>query len=276
MKQIFNTARLGLAIGAMILTTSAANAVITVTNNTNALALANAITAGGAGGINVVNATLSGHSGAPGASSGTFTTNGNNYGLTGAGGAVLSTGSADDYSSGANTSGAFTTNWAAPATPAQNALLSPITGQPNHFDVTILSIDFTANPGTTGVTFNTVFGSDEYFEFQGTTFIDGFMLILNGVNIASTVSGPVNINHPGTAIAETELDAVSTLPDGSPLLFFGGPTIAGVNNITFVIADTSDGNYDSTVYIQSLGIPAPGALALLGLAGLAGSRRRRS
>jgi hypothetical protein len=268
-----------MALGTAMILTGSANAVITVVNNNNALALATALATGA--GITVNSATLSGQSGVGTMSTGLYTTTGDAYGLGlggNPGGIVMSTGDAQDYGTGPNTSGSFTTAYGVAATPAQEALLDPITGGTfTHFDVSVLSIDFTPNPGVTGITFNAVFGSDEFFEFVGTSFIDGFGLYLNGVNIAFNAAGPMNINNPSAAnVVETELDGVIINPQsGIPLQFFGGNVNPGMNNLTIVVGDASDASYDTTVYLSGLGVPAPGAMALLGLAGLVGRGRRR-
>lgn len=261
------------ALGAMALA-GQASAAISTSVETNALNLANALFAGS--GFTINSATLSGHSGGGGASSGLFSAGANAYNLSG-NGVVLSSGDVLDYGSGPNTSGSFSTNWGDTASAAEEALLDPITGGTfTHFDVTVLEIKFVPNVAQVG--FSAVFGSDEYPEFVGSSFIDGLGFYMNGFNIAGTGDGPLNINHPMAAIAETELDGVAVWSGnpGNPLLTFGGAVNANVENtLTIIIADATDNIYDSTVYIQGFGIPAPGTLALLGLAGLVGGRRRR-
>jgi len=268
-----------IAVSALALGASAtiAGASITVTNNTNALDLANALL-GEAGGITITNATLNGHSGGGLASSGIFNVDGgNNYGLTGTG-AVLSTGNASSYSSGPNTETDFTAAYGVAATAGQEALLDPITGGGfNHFDVTTLTIEFDAVAPDLGINFNVVFGSDEYEEFVGTEFIDGFGIFLNGTNLAFSEGLPININHPSfAAVNETELDGVILNSVGNPNLSFGASSVLATGNqLTFIISDTSDANYDSTVYIQGLAVPAPATIGLFGLFGLAARRRRQ-
>ncbi len=177
-----------------------------------------------------------------------------------------------------------------PATPAQEALLDPITSRPDldppetydHFDVTELVIGFDMQPGYDQVSFNVVFGSEEYPEFVDSPYIDGFGLFLNGANIASVGGQPVNIRHPDmAAIDGTELDGVLA-PGGSPLLTFAGAVTPTGNLLRFIVADTSDGIYDTVVYFSSLEgvpqVPAPPAawLAATALAScLPGLRRRR-
>lgn len=215
-----------------------------VTNDTNAASLAAAVTAAGGGGLTVVGSpTLSGHA----TSSGTYTNATGTYSI--GPGIVLSTGNVNDYGNGPNTVGDKTTGYFVAATAAQELLLDPITGGLlSHSDVTQLDLSFTTSTGS--VFFNVVFGSDEFQEFQGSSFIDAFGLYLDGVNIAFYLGEPVNIDHPSMAFrAGTELDGV--LPgSGAPMLFSAsGLDINATHTLTFIIADSGDSSLDSTAYI---------------------------
>jgi hypothetical protein len=137
-----------------------------------------------------------------------------------------------------------------------------------------------------------VFGSDEYAEFVGSSFIDAFGIYLNGTNIATFAGDPVNIDHPNMAfIGGTELDGIldPTSGSGDPIMLFQGLVTPGStgNTLTFIIADSGDSQLDSTVYIEGLGtenpgggtqVPEPGAMTVfgLGLLGLAWARRPKS
>ena len=179
----------------------------------------------------------------------------------------------------------------APASAAQEMLLDPITGDIanqiffDHFDVTELVINFDMQPGFDRVGFKIVFGSEEFPEFVNSSFIDGFGMFLNGVNIAQIGGFPVNIRHPdfsGT-ITGTELNGVLA-PGGNPVLTFGGLVNPTGNSLRFIVADTSDGILDTTVYFSALAgvgvVPLPASVWLLGTAafGLVGrgyARRRQ-
>jgi hypothetical protein len=171
-------------------------------------------------------------------------------------GVVLSTGNVADYNTGPNTSASQTTDFVAPASASDEELLDTITGGSfNHNDVTRLDITFNMLPGVDTVFFQVVFGSEEYPEFVNTLFNDGFGIFLNGSNIAFTASAPININHPAMAALEgTELDGVLA-PGGSAVLQFSANVGAGSanNTLTIILADTSDGLYDTTVFVSSLG-----------------------
>jgi hypothetical protein len=176
-----------------------------------------------------------------------------------------------------------------PASAEQEALLDPITDRPDldppetydHYDVTELVIHFDMQPGLDRVAFNVVFGSEEYPEFVESPYIDGFGMFLNNVNVAFVGGAPVNIRHPDmAAIDGTELDAVLA-PGGNPLLTFSGAVNPTGNTLRFIVADTSDGILDTTVYFSNLGgvpeVPVPPAawLAATAVAACLPRLRRR-
>ena len=258
------------AVAVMALAGSAM-AQITTVDNQNALGLANSVLAGG--GLTVVGASLQSFGGPGFASSGYFLAGPNAYNL-GPGGIVLSSGAVNSYGTGPNTSSAFTTAWGVLETPGDKVLLDPVTGVYDHYDVTRLDIQFTS-PTDQLIAFDCVFGSEEWSEYVGSQFVDGFGLYLNGGNIAFAGGLPVNINHPWMQnLPETELDGVLVDPTGNAKIKYTGMAHAGINTLTFIVADTSDTVLDTTVYIEGL-IPAPSAAALLGLGGLVVGRRRR-
>jgi MYXO-CTERM domain-containing protein len=73
------------------------------------------------------------------------------------------------------------------------------------------------------------------------------------VGFGSTTIGPVNGAAGGPAIAMTDLGIV----------------------ITFTLTNGDSANFTADFTIDGTKVPAPSALALLGLAGIAGTRRRR-
>jgi hypothetical protein len=217
---------------------------------------------------------------APIVSSGVFTNFSGTYGI--GGGVILSTGGVETISyAGApifpgygDSDNTVTSNsWAyggtfpvvvnpdeptpgLPATAAQEILLDAITGSSDHYDVTELVVTFDMQPGNGRVALDVVFGSEEFPEFAGSLYLDGFGLFLNGVNIARVNGLPINIGHPAmAAIPGTELDGVLA-PDGAALLTLSGAVNPTGNTLRFIVADTYDGVYDTVVYLSGLrGLP---------------------
>jgi hypothetical protein len=268
---------------------------ISVTNNTNAMDLVSTLLGGGAGGITVTNIDFSGQTDASGnASSGIYTTSGpNNYQLPGTG-VVFSSGNAGSLGSGPVVPD-ITTAYGVPATAAQTALLNQVVpgGSGVFFDVTELTLTFTAGANTSKVFFNGVFGSAEFPQFVG-SFIDGFGLFLNGTNIAFAGGQPVNIDSSlmvdttvQTQFQETALQGLLVNGNGSPVTTFSGDVTPGSvgNTLTFIIADNNDSILDTAIYLEGLGnappptTPEPSSMVMmaLGVAGTVGVmwRRRR-
>jgi len=300
-------------IGALLASVPPAARAITITASQDGNTLVNALLGGSNTGIIVTDVTLSAHQDTFAAfgttatltSSGTYTNASGTYGI--GPGVVLSTGGVEGFTLQGESLVPGCTSWAfgtivfppplpdeenpveggIPATAAQEQLLDPITGDPDtqtyydHFDVTEMVINFDMQPGFDRVAFNIVFGSEEYPEFQQSDFVDGFGMFLNGVNIARVDGLPVNINHPDVAgVDGTELDGVLA-PGGNPVLTFGGLVQPTGNTLRFIVADTSDSVWDTTVYFSALTgvVPLPASAWLLGTAVLAvfiriGRRRR--
>lgn len=165
-----------------------------------------------------------------------------------------------------------------------------------------LTLNFTLDSDS--LFFNYVFGSEEYNEFVGSNFNDGFNLLLNGpgfanVNLAQIPGGggPVTINNVNLGSNSAfyrnnspgpypiELDGLTTVLTASA----SGLMVGSQYSLTFNIFDTGDSGYDSAVFIQggTIGtvpvppgaVPEPATWAMMiggfGLAGAAMRRRRR-
>jgi hypothetical protein len=241
---------------------------IAVTPDGPAAALIAALTAPGTG-LTITSLSISGHSvaGAPIFSWGTYTNASGTYGI--GSGIMISSGSVADYGDGPNTSGSNTTSYGVAATAAQDAILDDISGDKDYFDVTEIDVTFDLDAAHDTVFFNVIFGSDEFAEYKGSTFIDAFGLLVNGVNIAFIGGLPVNIDNPAMAfLPGTELDGVM----GGTFSKVVGTGSTG-NTLKFIVADSGDSILDSTAYISALGgeappppLPEPSSLVLLGSA----------
>ncbi|EMD82981.1 choice-of-anchor L family PEP-CTERM protein [Pacificimonas flava] len=238
-----------------------ANATITTTASTDAVALADALAGEG---VNISNATLSGTA----VNGAGFFSGGSAAGLGFDQGILLATGDVAN-AEGPNDS---------------DSLTGPGSS-------TTLSFDFTTTTG--GVFFQYVFGSEEYEEFVGSTYNDTFTLLINGVNVAlipgtSTGVAINNVNQTSnTAYYRSNVAGVFDLQyDGFTTVLTATATgldTVGVNTALFSITDVDDASYDSGVFIRggSLSVdppgevPAPGALGLLGLGVLGLALRRR-
>jgi hypothetical protein len=139
----------------------------------------------------------------------------------------------------------------------------------NTFDKTVLEFDFVPQGST--IAFDYVFASEEYNEFANTQFNDVFAFFVNGTNCAlvpgtgqpvsiNTINGgnpfgtnPQNgqlyrnndPNDPGSTI-DTGVDGLTVV-----LSCFASVTPGLPNHIKLAIADASDGQYDSYVFLKA-------------------------
>ena len=133
--------------------------------------------------------------------------------------------------------------------------------QTQSYDATSLAFDFTvADPHATSISFNLVFGSDEYPEWVD-SFVDSAIIIVNGVNYAlfnHDPHHPLSVITPNLTAGYFQNNTTNSLPieyDGvSHVLKIIAPINAGGanNHIKIAIADTGDHIYDSGVFISNL------------------------
>ena len=144
--------------------------------------------------------------------------------------------------------------------------------QTQSYDATTLSFDFTVtDPTATSVSFDLVFGSDEFPEWVD-QFVDSAIVMVNGVNYALFNHDPM---HPLSVVSANltagyfQDNAGNVLPieyDGvSHLLKIIAPIISGgsTNHIKIGIADTGDHIYDSGVFLANFSagnIPGSGVV----------------
>jgi hypothetical protein len=134
-------------------------------------------------------------------------------------------------------------------------------------DAAVLEMTFV--PTSPDLQINYVFASEEYQEFVDTQFNDVFAFWVNGVSAANncaTVADPggrvpvtintinhlrntqIYVDNPTTTF-DTEFDGFTL-----PLTCFATVTPNVPNTLRLAIADTSDGNLDSAVFLESSGV----------------------
>ena len=132
--------------------------------------------------------------------------------------------------------------------------------QTQSYDATTLEFDFTVtDPSATSVTFDIVFGSDEYPEWVD-LFVNSAIVTVNGVNYAlfnHDPNAPLSVISSNLAagyfqdnagnVLHTEYDGVSHV-----LKIVAPINAGGVNHIKIGIADTGDHILDSGIFISNL------------------------
>jgi len=129
--------------------------------------------------------------------------------------------------------------------PALDAVINPIFATQS-YDATSISFDFTVtDPSITGISFNIVFGTDEYPEWVD-QFVDIAVVLVNGVNVAyfgNDPNAPLSVISQNLAAGYFIDNGSGNLPieyDGvSNVLTVFAPVHLGVNSITI---DGGDGN----------------------------------
>jgi hypothetical protein len=172
-------------------------------------------------------------------------------------GVVLSTGNAADVQ-GPNSDTGWTTDFGLPGDPDLTALVGDQT-----FDAAVLEFDVTPAGSTIAVRY--VFASEEYNEYVGSPFNDVMAIYVNGINCANINGRPVSVNTINadvngglfvdntTGVLDTQMDGLTT-----PLDCVAAVTPGVANHVKIAIADTSDGRYDSALFIAASGIRSPG------------------
>ena len=142
--------------------------------------------------------------------------------------------------------------------------------QTQSYDATTLEFDVTAGASATSVSFDLVFGSDEYPEWVD-QFVDCAIFMVNGVNYAlfnHDANHPLSVVSANLAAGYFQDNGGNVLPieyDGvSHVLKIVAPITPGaVNHIKIGIADTGDHIYDSGIFITNLAagnIPGSGVV----------------
>src|SRR5712691_6097364 len=139
-----------------------------------------------------------------------------------------------------------------------NSQLSGLIGGTPTFDATLLPFSFIPTAST--IFFNYTFASAEYPNFVGSPFNDVFGFFVNGTNRGTLpgTSTPVSINNVNVSTNSQFFNKYNG--SGDPLPYGGetkvltvtAPVNAGqVNTIIIGIADASDPNLDSAIFVQA-------------------------
>ncbi len=131
--------------------------------------------------------------------------------------------------------------------------------QTQSYDATSLAFDFTVtDPTATSISFDLVFGSDEYPEWVD-AFVDSAIVMVNGVNYALFNHDPMNplsVISSNLAAGYFQDNSTGILPieyDGvSHVLKIVAPINAGINHIKIAISDTGDHILDTGMIISNL------------------------
>ncbi len=235
------------------LSLSSAFAATAITNNTNAAALATAITAGNSGITVTGTSTIT--TSANTTFAGTFTASGSTLGVPA--GIVLGTGNVSTAAGSPLPAG----NLSSAGTGVSNAGAS-------EFDVATFTFSFIPKPGVIRMSIASVFASEEYNEYVNTTFTDNFNMTLNGgaytnFNIATvpgTATGTdINTVNNGANSGFYRDNSVATPPiadikmDGATTVFINAfNVVPGTTyTLTIRIADVGDAAYDSIVFVST-------------------------
>lgn len=179
-------------------------------------------------------------------------------------GVLLSSGAVAGESSnvdGPNTTLDMTTEFSRPGDTDLDALVAPNVT----LDATTLEFDFVAD--TDHISFQYVFGSEEYNEYVGSKFDDVFAFFVNGQNCATVGTPPqrVSINTINAGLSGTEVgvnaglyvnnvtNAHDTELDGFTRVLTCDAEVepGATSHVKLSIADTSDPVLDSTVLIAA-------------------------
>lgn len=137
---------------------------------------------------------------------------------------------------------------------------SAFSGAGNVLDANILEFEFVINdPNVRSVTFDLIFGSDEFPEFSDTFFVDVAGVFVNNNNAAlfnNDLTQPLSVISNNLALGNFIDNANNILPieyDGvSSTLTVFAPVQQGENTIKFGVADTGDQVLDSGLFIANL------------------------
>ncbi len=124
-------------------------------------------------------------------------------------------------------------------------------------DASVLEFQIMAAAGVKSVSFDVVFGSDEFPEFSNTSFVDIAAIFVNGKNVAlfgGNADHPLSVLDNNAAYFQDNTAGGITIEyDGvSKKLKVIAEVDPGLNDIKIAIADTGDSAYDFGVFVSNL------------------------
>jgi len=178
-------------------------------------------------------------------------------------GIIISCGKASD-AAGPNASGSTTTVLGTPGDADLAAIADMDVSQ--SFDAIGITLQFTTDATVDGLSFDMVFGSEEFPEYVGTSFNDAFGAFLDGMNITFDDNGnPLTVNNnffeldndpwdPGDpdSIGKTPVDVDMEWDGLTPVLRTSWTLAPGSHTLKFVICDFGDQILDSGIYLANL------------------------
>ena len=233
--------------GVALLVPAAAEAQFTIVPTNDATVLADALL-GGTGAVTITSSTYSGAATA----SGTYTDG--PMGI--ANGVILTSGSALAALPPDNSGSTGTVN-GEPGDPLCGQLTAPY----NSFDRARLDIVFDLAAGYDGISFQLIFGSEEYPEYLGQGFNDSVGVWLNGTDVSNQIAfdasgNAVNINggfFNGGSVVTPPTNGLEY--DGSTGLLLAQGALTGGstgNELHIVVCDASDSDLDSGALLATL------------------------
>ena len=120
-------------------------------------------------------------------------------------------------------------------------------------DAAVLEFSFTVPENTSAVEFQFMFGSEEYPEWMDSQYVDGAIVLVDGVNYAKFSDGtPLSVVSKAELIANAglsiEYDGLSVPKVITALLDAARST----HTVKIAIADTSDDSFDSGLFLSSM------------------------
>ena len=181
-------------------------------------------------------------------------------------GIIMSTGDPGDFCE--NDSDQTTRNWFLGGDGDLTAIVQQTNQYLYTYDACTIEFEFQCGQGMElvqpNITFNYIFGSEEYYEYVSSDFNDAFAFFLNGENIAKLPNGDVvsikNVNYDsnteffiGNDVTEASgIQYHSVEADGfTTLLTASAVPNDGWNSVKLVVADVADRILDSFVLLEA-------------------------